>query len=167
MAKSVPSTTNSGARRKPPQSQILDELTQQKVCAVLALGCSRKTAADYLGCSPELIRSTARRRKEFAVQATKSEAICEISALTQLSKALKDERNWRAVIWLLERRFPDRYGLRAPRSASPRQVIEVMNQLIDVVAGEVHDAEDQRRVVARLQSLVQRLGVFDDAGETP
>lgn len=147
------------------QTKILDELAQQKVCAVLALGCSRKTAADYLGCGPALISKTARRNPQFAEQLAKAESACEVSALTQFGKALKDERNWRAVAWLLERRFPDRYGRRKSRSTTPRQVAVVMNQLIDVVSSEITDLNERKRIVQRMQSVVAKLRDFDEDAE--
>lgn len=155
----------SAHRRRSSSSKVLDELLQQKICAVLTVGCSLKTAADYLGSRPEVIRRTARRDPQFAEQLAKSEAVCEVSALTQLGKALKDERNWRAVTWLLERRFPERYGRRKPRSASSRQLAQLMLQLVDVVAQEIGDEQDRRRVVERMRSVVQGLRDYDEAPE--
>jgi len=165
MSETKPAQKKSAGRKKSSGIQVLDELTQQKLCAVLALGCSRKTAADYLGSRVEVIQRTARRHPQFLEQLAKSEAVCEVSALTQLGKALKDERNWRAVTWLLERRYPERYGRRKSRTASPRQVADMIQQVVEIVAAEVSDESDRRRIVERLRSVVHGLQDYDEAAE--
>lgn len=156
---------NAEPRKKPGRPKVLDEEMQKTVCGAIGIGCSRRTAADYAGCSVKLIRRTEKKLPAFAARLAKSKVLCEVNALKQLSMAVKEERNWRVGTWLLERRYPDRYGRRKPHSASPRLVAAVMNQLIEIVSGEVHDVEDRRRILARLQWVVERFGQYDESAE--
>ena len=50
-------------RGRPP---VLDEGKQREIVAILTMGCSRRTAAQYVGCAPNTIQSTAERDPKFA-----------------------------------------------------------------------------------------------------
>lgn len=150
-------TENAGAKRKVGRPPVLDEAKRREICAILAVGCSRRTAAFYVDCSVNTIRRTALRNAEFAAQLRRAESACEVAALTHLNKAVKDGRNWRAAAWLLERRYPDRFGPRKPRSVSPDQLTDVVNRFAEVLSREISNADERQRILARLQNVTERL----------
>lgn len=166
MDESAKTVKTKAAKSRTPPKPPLDEIQRREVCALLAVGCSRKTAADYVGCKPDVIRAMARRHADFAEQLRLSEAKCEVSALTWLNKAVKEGKNWRAVAWLLERRYPERYGIRKPRSASPRQIADVVQQFTEIVLAEVSDAGERRRIAERVQQVTERLRQDKEASES-
>ena len=92
-------------RGRPP---ILDELKRREILAILTVGCRRRTAAKYVGCTVQTISNTAARDPDFAKQVRQAEQQAEIGALKEIREAGKEPRHWRAAAWLLERRNPDR-----------------------------------------------------------
>ena len=52
----------------PPTAATLDAFLQSQFCGIVGLGCSRSTAADYLGLSPESVRETMSRDPQFALK---------------------------------------------------------------------------------------------------
>src|SRR5262245_10728832 len=115
-----------------PTVAPLDAALQDQFCNIMRLGCSRCTAAAYLRASPEAVSETVRSVPQFAVELAKAEASCEVLALKQVSKALQEEDDWRAAVWLLERRDPDRYVARKPGQVTPEQAAEFLRQLTTI-----------------------------------
>lgn len=139
---------------RPP---ILDEAKQREICAILAVGCSRATAARYVGCHPDTIRNTALRDEAFAEALGQAESKHEVRHLTFINKAAEEGRYWRAAAWALERRFPSRYGRRRGDLFTAEQVSHVLAQFAGAILDEVPDAEQQERILARLTGLTERL----------
>ena len=50
-------------RGRPP---VLDEAKKREILAIVAVGCSRSTAAAYVGCATSTIQNTADRDPAFA-----------------------------------------------------------------------------------------------------
>lgn len=81
---------------------------------------------------------------DFYVQLQRAQAIAEASLLEHLTDGAKD--SWRAAAWLLERRYPARYGA--------RQTVRV-----EKAPGEMSDAE--------LEAEIARLGYTRPPGFQP
>ncbi len=94
--------------------RFFTEEKKRELFAALLLGLNRKVAADCVGCSPQTIWRTARRDPEFAKRLRQLEGKSELALLHSVQVAAKDEKNWRAAAWALERLFPDRYSRRGP-----------------------------------------------------
>ena len=155
-----PSTTTSRGRqtsgglqrgRKPK----LDARKKDIVCGLLAIGCSRRTAARYVGCSPATIRREAIRDAEFAQQLRRAETMVEVSQLRAIHGA--SEKNWRAGAWLLERMLPDRFMPRSPETLTAEQMAEIVGQFARMVAEEVPDAAQRRAILTRLREIHRTL----------
>lgn len=143
----------------------LDEGKKREICAILAVGCSRATAAHYVGCHPDTIRRTAMREEEFALELQRAESKHEVLHLTHINKAAQDARYWRAAAWALERRWPGRYGARRSDAFSFEQVAHVLAQFADVVLDEVADDDERQRILVRLAELTARLQASDEGAE--
>jgi hypothetical protein len=143
---------------------VLTEVKRSEICAILAVGCSRTTAARYVGCHPDTIRNTAKRDPDFAQALHQAETRHEIQHLAHINAAAKEGRYWRAAAWALERTHPDRYGRRRPHAITPDQLSQVLAQLAGVILEEIPDEELQQRVFARLSDLTDELHALSTKG---
>lgn len=145
-------------RGRPP---ALDEDKRRLVLAILAVGCSRRTAAKYVGCAHTTIQRTALRDPEFAKQLECAEGMAELGYLKNIQAAARKEQYWRAAAWVLERRHPQEWGPRSPNVLTPEEVHQLLAALARIVIEEVPVAAYRKNVLKRLGRMV--IGV-DRAG---
>lgn len=149
---------------RPP---VLDAAKQRDLCALIAIGCSRETAAAYVGCSPRAIYDLAHREPTFAAQLLKADHTCEVHALSLLNKVGTDSRNWRVLTWMLERKFPERYGSRKPSTVSNEDLASVVDRFAALLAEELPAGEVRERVLERLSTALDCLHEDSKSGEGP
>lgn len=142
---------------EPRPRTVLNDVKRGEICAILAVGCSRATAARYVGCHVDTIRRTALREPEFHRALRQAESKHEVLHLTYINKAAKEGRYWRAAAWALERKYPDRYAQRNPKMLTIEQVSQVLSQFAGVILDEVPQASDRKRILARLHALSSSL----------
>lgn len=135
----------------------LDEMKRREVCAILAVGCTRRVAAAYVGCSYSTLWRAAVRDPSFAEQLHRARAQHEIAFLHSIQSAAKKEQHWRAAAWALEHMYPERYARRRGRGLTSAQVRELLNRFAQFVADEVTDEAAQQRIVRRLRRFVATL----------
>jgi len=145
------------AKRGKPR--LLDEIKKGQILAILAVGCSRRVAADYVGCSQSAIQNTARRDPTFAEALRRAEHQVEVGYLRNIQKAASQEKHWRAAAWALERHNPQDYARRSPEAMSIDQVKELIAQCAGIVVEEVPVAEYRKRIVKRVGRLLRSLGL--------
>jgi len=117
------------------------------------VGCSRRVAAAYVGCSPTTIRNTAQRDPEFAERLRQAEHQAEIGYLRTIQKAGKEPKYWRAAAWALERKNPDDYVVRPPDVLTPDQVGRLLAECTQILVDEVPVEKYRKRVLRRLRQL--------------
>jgi hypothetical protein len=132
----------------------LDQGKKREILAILSMGCSRRAAAKYVGCSPTTIANTAHRDPEFAAQVERAESKAEIGYMKNIQKAAGKEQYWRAAAWALERKYPDQYALRSPDAITRDEVVVLLTQLVDLIMQEVPVARFRKPLLKRLQSLL-------------
>jgi hypothetical protein len=135
----------------------LDEGKQREIVAILSVGCSRRTAALYVGCCVDTIRNTAERDADFAARLQQAETSHEILHMKNINSAAADSRYWRAAAWALERIYPDRYGQRKAHTVSADQVTQLLAELAGVILQEVKPVATRKKILVRLQNLTQAL----------
>lgn len=148
---------------RPP---ALDEVKQGQICAILAVGCSRRTAAHYVGCAANTIRNTALRDPKFNEQLKKAECKLEFVQMKHIHEAAKSKQYWRAAAWALERRYPDRYGQRHPATITVDQVSQFLAQFAQIVMDEL-PAKYRQQVLSRLDALSADLARLSDRKAAP
>ena len=92
---------------------------QAAIVASIANGATRQAAADLAGIGAATVREWIARGEgrdpdrpatpeleDFAAEVRRAEASLEIRCV----ETILESDNWRAAAWLLERRFPDRWG---------------------------------------------------------
>ena len=139
---------------RPP---VLDQIKKREILAILTVGCSRRTAARYVGCSPKTIQNTADRDPEFAEQLRHTDHVAEIEYLKSIKKAAKKEQYWRAAAWALERLNPEDFAKRPAGALTPEQARTLLAQLAEIVLQEVPVAEYRKRVLKAANRLLARI----------
>ncbi len=126
---------------------------QGQVYGILSVGCDRETAANYIGCSlADLVRAM-RQDAEFGASVRRTEAATELSHMRTVQNAAKDEKNWRASVWWLERRSPERYGSRSAGAVTTRHLKAYLTIVGESLHNDIRNAEDRERVMARFKQF--------------
>jgi len=123
---------------------------KSEILAVLSLGCSRAAAARCVRCTPYLLQREMSDHPQFAEQVVKAEEGIEVFCLSYLRKAVQHKQHWRAAAWLLERRLPDRYGIKKGKTLTPEQVQKFMAACIQIIAEELPEQEQREKILNRL-----------------
>ena len=82
-----------------------------------------------------------------------------------VQNAAKDEKNWRAAVWWLERRSPERFGSRGAGTVTSRHLKTFLTLVGDCLNSEIRDVADRDRVIVRLKEIQSM--VDDLADELP
>lgn len=138
---------------------------KQKICMYLTAGCDRETAAKLTNCSHWDIHCSMLADAVFAAEVRYAEGASELAHVRNVQNAAQDVKNWRASVWWLERRSPERYGKRDAGTVTTRHLKAFVAQLVAVVMEELQDVDAQRRLVDRFNQLTSSLDqlIFADA----
>jgi hypothetical protein len=134
----------------------LDEAKRGDVCALLAFGCSRDTAAGYVGSTVDAVEALAARDADFAAQIVLAEAQAELTHVRNVHSAGGDVKNWRASVWMLERRFPERFGKREPEVVTKPQMQQMMKRLSHVLLEVVPDEAQRAKILESIQQISKK-----------
>jgi hypothetical protein len=115
--------------RDPDPREVLDLSKRADIAAFLRLGCSRRMAAEMVGCHHTTITRTAQRHPEFARLLADAESAVDIAALERIQKAGEENKNWRAAAWVLERRHPEEFGRRTPHAFCGDQIMALLSRI--------------------------------------
>ncbi|MEQ8211957.1 MAG: hypothetical protein RH917_19320 [Lacipirellulaceae bacterium] len=131
---------------------MLTQTQQEEACRVVVLGCDRETACQYVDCTQAELREALWANEQFCKRMKKAEATAEVNYMKTIHNAAKDEKNWRASVWWFERRSPERFARRAA-TVTPHELNEVIDLLETLIAEEINDVVERRRLLARLESI--------------
>jgi len=136
--------------RKP----ILTDTKRAEILAIVGVGCSRRMAALYVGCSPSTITNTADRDPAFAAELRKASVKPQLTFMKNIHDAGKKGQYWRAAAWALERLNPDDFGPRRAGALDRQEVIALLDRIARLVADEVPVARYRRRILRRLEEMI-------------
>lgn len=136
---------------------MLTDDQRREALLIASVGCDRETAAKYVGCNLQQLNATVYGEPEFAEQLRRAEAGCELAHMRNIQQAARDERHWRASVWWLERRLPDRYARRDAGAISRRELAGFLSRLSADLAGLLRDAGDRDRVLEKLKEAGESL----------
>ncbi len=118
----------------------LDEIKKAQICSLLAVGCSRATAARFVGCCVKTIRNAAAADPQFQRQLEHAAAQAMVSAIDNVSASPR--KSWRAAKWLLqslERRR--RAGVNPPQpKPRPTAEIDLLAEFARRIAARAHES---------------------------
>ena len=132
-------------------NRLTDEQKREAIL-IVSLGCDRETVAKYVGIGVEDLIHEGIRDREFAIELRKAEASAELAHMRNVQQATKDTKHWRASVWWLERRAPERYA-RRDDAVGRRELLNLLGSIANALAEAVQDDGDRRRVLDRLAEL--------------
>ena len=141
---------------KAGRRSVLDGYKRREILAILGVGCSRRVAAEYVGCAISTIQNTADRDRNFAEKLRQKEHGSEIGYMENIRNAARTERYWRAAAWALERLHPDKYGRRGPDVITVDEIKNLLAQFAEIIVEEIPVAEYRK-------SILKRLAVISDS----
>lgn len=157
--------------RRGQKSKILDEATRKTVIDSVAMGLTYEVACANASVSYRSFRNWVlrgqraignkalfKRRKEqiyiqFVQDIQKAEAQAETVLIRRVRDASKEPTRWQAAAWLLERRYPERYGRRdrvAMEHSGDQEnpiplEVSVAEEMIEMIYGGSEALEKLRR----------------------
>ncbi|HLA86358.1 MAG TPA: hypothetical protein VJL29_16350 [Thermoguttaceae bacterium] len=146
--------------KKPGRKPVLNATKRREIIAILSVGCSRRTAARYVGCATSTIQNTALRNATFARELRRAGEAAEINCLRNIQNAAKKEQYWRAAAWALERCRPEQYAARRADCVTMDQVRDLLAALAGIVHEEVRNVRVRKVILKRLATLLQGLCLF-------
>ncbi|WP_146445271.1 hypothetical protein [Botrimarina colliarenosi] len=130
---------------------------KREAVLIVSVGCDRETAARYVGCRLEQLNEELANDGSFAAELRHAEAGSELTHMRNIQQAARDERHWRASVWWLERRLPERYARREAGSVTRRDLLRFLGSVASGVAAAVRNEEDRQRVLDSLGELAEAL----------
>jgi hypothetical protein len=124
---------------------------------MLMVGCDRETAGNYLGFSHSQLRHELQRDGEFLRQVLQAEAAAEFHQIRNLHEATKDSKQWRASVWWLERKIPERFARRAANAVSATEWRQFLDTLAEMIVMEISSEADRQRLLARLSEIAEEV----------
>lgn len=140
------------------KSNLLDEKQKNEVIAILTVGCSRKTAARYVGSTASAILETARTDTAFAEKLQHAQEQAEIASMKNIHNAAKQERYWKASAWILERKNPEEFRLQSPDTLSAEQVEMIVTYLSRMIVEEIKSPTQRKKILAQLETFMKKFG---------
>jgi hypothetical protein len=164
-----------------PESTPPTVTAEQKghIYGILSVGCDRQTAADYIGCSLTEFRNLMRHDAAFAKDVRRSEADAELKNMRNVQDVAREKKEWRASVWWLERRSPERFGRRTAGSVTARQLRGYLTLLAQMLNERLPDEKERQPFLDQLNKLsdeVDRIlrndqvllsAILKDAGDAP
>jgi hypothetical protein len=131
---------------------ILTDEQKGRIYGVLSTGCDRQTAADFIGCPLTDFRSAMRNDATFAKEVRRSESGVEFQHMRNIQAIAENKKEWRASVWWLERRSPERFGRRSG-AITARQLKAYIAVLADLLRESFPDPKERQPILDRLNAL--------------
>ncbi|MDO4574037.1 MAG: hypothetical protein Q4D98_02360 [Planctomycetia bacterium] len=139
------------------KKELLSEKQKDEILAILSVGCSRKTAAQYAGVTQTVIKNTAKEDEVFAERLLRAQEMAEITSMKNISNAARQERYWKAAAWILERKNPEEYRLRSPGTFNAGQLKFILGQLTQIIVDEVKSPAYRKRILSRMDAMLKEI----------
>jgi hypothetical protein len=140
----------------------VDKEKQDNICAIVAMGCTLHTAADFVGISRRTVTREIQRNPTFAEALRRARSRGEVKLLRSVHEAAVNEGKYSAAIWLLSHCYRDHYYPKM-RGIPAEQVQLLVERLTDTLLDEVRDTVDRDRITVRLKQVAREVGGIVDA----
>jgi hypothetical protein len=140
---------------KPGRPPVLDEGKQREIVAIISMGCSRRTAAQYVGCAPSTIQNTAERNEKFAEKLDRGRSQAVVTHVKNINSAAKKAQYWRAAAWALERLNPEEFAAPHPNAITLEQASRVIDYFARIVIEAVPVDAYRKSIVKRVEELTK------------
>jgi hypothetical protein len=150
-----------------PTTHRLSDQQRRNICLLLSTGCDREAAANFARCSTVDLQREILCDPAFAADVRHAEGISELAHIRNVQNAAQDVKNWRASVWWLERRSPERFGRRDAGTITIQQLQAFIAQLASSVFDAIQDPDDRQRLMQRLDQLERSLQAADSCHDMP
>lgn len=133
----------------------MEEPQRRALINALILGTDRTTAAHWAGLTENELTSALAQYPDLERDVSQAEATATLNHVTTLKDAAKDPKNWRASVFWLRSRKPDRYARNAG-AITKTQLTEFIEQLFSELAAHF-EPEELRDVHAKLLTILEHL----------
>ncbi len=141
----------------------ISEIKQREILALLSVGCSRRTAARYVNCTQKAIDELARTNPDFAEKLRRAEANLEIESIKNMFNAAKQEKNWRASAWVLERKSPQEFLKKKPDVIPSGLLDTLLNRIVTLLIEECPAAVQRKGLLKKLDVIrMETIAALDD-----
>ena len=141
----------------------ISEIKQREILALLSVGCSRRTAARYVNCTQKAIDELARTNPDFAEKLRRAEANLEIESIKNMFNAAKQEKNWRASAWVLERKSPQEFLKKKPDVIPAGLLDTLLNRIVTLLIEECPAAVQRKGLLKKLDVIrMETIAALDD-----
>jgi hypothetical protein len=96
------------------------------------------------------------RSPKFRREVDQAEAKFYGGLISVIVKAAKQEKEWRAAAWILERRFYQEFGKRDPEAVNAEQLASVITRVVGVLVPEIPE-DRQANAVSRIEEILMGL----------
>lgn len=144
-------------RGRPP---VLDEIKQREIVAIISMGCSRRTAAHYVGCSHTTIQYTAEHNEKFAEKLERAQSQAVVTHMKNINTAAQKAQYWRAAAWALERLDPEEYASPHPDVITVEQISRLMAYLSQIVMEEVPVDAYCKKIMKRMGEITKMVSAI-------
>jgi hypothetical protein len=132
-----------------------------EIIGVIAVGCPLQTALEICNATQAEYDAECRSNPEFVRRLNRASANAEYEQLRVVQKKGKDDNEWRASVWWLERCRPDRYAPRPLKTISLDEFEAFRADVAALLHSQVHDPDDRRRLFDQLRKLTSRVQPTD------
>lgn len=136
---------------------MLSDEQKREAVLIASVGCDREAAARYVGVTLPALNAAERDDAGFASDLQRAEAGAELAHMRNVQQAAREEKNWRASVWWLERHAPERYARRDADAVGRRELSRFLEALANEIATAVQDEDDRGRLLERVATLTQKL----------
>jgi hypothetical protein len=145
------SEEGAGNKSKRGRPRLSDDALD-KIVLLVGVGCSRRSAAQYVGCSPATIVNHMRRNEAFAQKIRSAEVYRVVQPLQNLRQ--QGNRSWRAAAWFLERIDRKQFGRQIVEVAPWQDVEKLFRSWTEMNLEAVADPKQREQMKARAQELM-------------
>ncbi len=136
---------------------VLSNVNKREILAIVAVGCGRRTAAEYVGCTPATIVRAMEQDETFAAEIRRHELNPEIGFMRNIQDAAQNAQYWRAAAWWLERRRPEDFGTKKAGLITAAQLQSLLSALTEMLTEEVPDPKIRKKVIRRVDGIISEL----------
>ena len=132
-----------------------DPLLRAKILAAIREGSYRHVACAYARITYQIFSEYIKLDTDFAEQVAQAEASRAVASVSEI--ILHGKKDWRALAWFLERKFPDDWG-RSDKLALPGangRPIAIEEIPFDMSKLTTHEYEVLKLLVAKIDERVQ------------
>jgi hypothetical protein len=147
------------------ERRLISQEQMNKVHTVVKAGCDLETAAGYAECETMDLANTLVELKQFANSVRLAGVTVELHHMANILKAANasDGRFWRASVWWLERRAPERFARRPAGAITPTQLKQAIFTLNEMMLEKLDSPADQQRINDSLTEIIGSIEFLIDA----